>query len=542
MARSVYGGRGGDFVTSTSGALMPGDTGTVWTAKTGGTQVTDLLAEDGSALATAGTIVAGAHGEVTFQGPDGTTSGLWVDFGGGIRVLIDPRTTIGGGGGTVTSVTAGNGTITVAGTATDPTVAATVGTTSGTVAAGDDSRITGAVQKSTATTKGDLLVATASATVTRLGVGTNGYVLTADSAQATGLKWAAASGGGAVDSVNGQTGTVVLDSDDIDDTGKTNQFATAAQLSKLDGVEAAADVTDATNVAAAGAVMASTATTKGDLLVATGSAAVARLGVGTDTHVLTADSTQTAGVKWAAASGRTILTPTTLPGSPTTAFWWKADALAYSDGDSVAAWADSFGNGYDLAQSTGSAQPTFKAAPFWAGGKPAVSFDGSTDYLYAAASGMSALSAFSVFAVWYRDEATTMVSNDCVADFRGSGYVQLYDDGTGNRWKAVAGAAAQSTFVRIFQQGMMFGGLVYAGTSCHVVDHRGVMGTFTSTTTVSLSQLTVGAGNGGGTPADFFGGHIAEIVAYKGALTHAQCYALLDYFADKYQLPMLQGR
>lgn len=43
------------------------------------------------------------------------------------------------------------------------------------------------------TTKGDLF--TFSTTDIRLGVGTNGYVLTADSATATGLKWAAAAGG-----------------------------------------------------------------------------------------------------------------------------------------------------------------------------------------------------------------------------------------------------------------------------------------------------------------------------------------------------------
>lgn len=49
----------------------------------------------------------------------------------------------------------------------------------------------------TVTTKGDLLAATAAQTTTRLGVGSNTFVLTADSAEATGLKWAAASGGGA---------------------------------------------------------------------------------------------------------------------------------------------------------------------------------------------------------------------------------------------------------------------------------------------------------------------------------------------------------
>jgi hypothetical protein len=47
----------------------------------------------------------------------------------------------------------------------------------------------GAIAKSIVDAKGDLIAATAADTVSRVAVGTNGQVLTADSAEATGVKW-----------------------------------------------------------------------------------------------------------------------------------------------------------------------------------------------------------------------------------------------------------------------------------------------------------------------------------------------------------------
>jgi hypothetical protein len=82
----------------------------------------------------------------------------------------------------------------------------------------------------------------------------------------------------------------------------TNAF-TDAEQAKLSGIEASADVTDATNVNAAGAVMESDVDAKGDIFVATADNTVTRLAVGTNDHVLTADSGEACGVKWAASGG-----------------------------------------------------------------------------------------------------------------------------------------------------------------------------------------------------------------------------------------------
>ena len=77
----------------------------------------------------------------------------------------------------------------------------------------------------------------------------------------------------------------------------------AADKTKLDGIEASADVTDATNVNAAGAVMNSDLDVKGEILVGDGSGDPTALSVGTNDHVLTADSSTATGIAWKAASG-----------------------------------------------------------------------------------------------------------------------------------------------------------------------------------------------------------------------------------------------
>jgi hypothetical protein len=67
-----------------------------------------------------------------------------------------------------------------------------------------------AIAKTIVDAKGDIIAATAADTVSRLAVGANDTVLTADSSTATGLKWAAAGGGAWTQSATGSmTGTSI---------------------------------------------------------------------------------------------------------------------------------------------------------------------------------------------------------------------------------------------------------------------------------------------------------------------------------------------
>lgn len=66
-----------------------------------------------------------------------------------------------------------------------------------------------AINKTIVDAKGDIIAATAADTVSRLAVGANDTVLTADSSTATGLKWAAAASGGANWSLLNSGGTAL---------------------------------------------------------------------------------------------------------------------------------------------------------------------------------------------------------------------------------------------------------------------------------------------------------------------------------------------
>ena len=92
-----------------------------------------------------------------------------------------------------------------------------------------------AIAKTIVDAKGDLIAATAADTVSRLAVGSNNQVLTADSSTATGLKWTTPASGGKILQVQSatRTGLVSTSSATMADTGLSVSITPTSATSKI---------------------------------------------------------------------------------------------------------------------------------------------------------------------------------------------------------------------------------------------------------------------------------------------------------------------
>jgi hypothetical protein len=174
--------------------------------------------------------------------------------------------------------------------------------------------------------KGDLAVGLAADSATVLTVGTNTHVLTADSGETTGVKWAAPFGTedaqdavaaafaagshvGVTVSYNDAGNTLSLTNTVTQYTTELAQDAAAALFTAATHSGATVNYDDSGNTLAItvtdqGGILKSLLDAKGDLIVASADNTPAKLTVGvTNGHVLTIDSGEATGLKWAAAAG-----------------------------------------------------------------------------------------------------------------------------------------------------------------------------------------------------------------------------------------------
>jgi hypothetical protein len=230
--------------------------------------------------------------------------------------------------------------------AASATAAATSATSAAASAASAAAVLAGAIQATILDAKGDLIVASAADTAARLAAAsTNGYVLTVNSATATGLEWSPANAGD-ITAVNvtspitgGGTGgdvTISIQAATTSQSGAVQLTDSTASTSVTtaatpNSVKSAYDLANTANTAASSAQTTANAavpkaeyTAKGVILVGTGSGTYSAQSVGTDGQYLQADSAQADGVKWATVDALPSQTGNTgkyLTTNGTTASW-----------------------------------------------------------------------------------------------------------------------------------------------------------------------------------------------------------------------------
>jgi hypothetical protein len=217
--------------------------------------------------------------------------------------------------------------------------------------------------------KGDIAVGLAADSATVLTVGTNTHVLTADSGETAGVKWAAPFGTedaqdavaaafaagshvGVTVSYNDAGNTLSLTNTVTQYTTELAQDAAAALFTAATHSGATVNYDDSGNTLAItvtdqGGILKSLLDAKGDLIVASADNTPAKLTVGvTNGHVLTIDSGEATGLKWAAAAG----------GSgdvATDAIWDAKGDLAVGTGSDTAAVLTVGSNGKVLTAASG---------------------------------------------------------------------------------------------------------------------------------------------------------------------------------------------
>lgn len=229
------------------------------------------------------------------------------------------------------------------------------------------------------------------------------------------------------------------------------------------------------------------------------------------------------------------ITPTDLSGLVS---WWKADSLALSDGDPVATWVDSSGNGNDATQATAGNKPTKRDN--FSNGKPCVEFDGGDGLVVANESNFD-IETPSVFIVASRTSGSGRIMSKSTTGFsdgRRRKLEFLFTDGTTFRAGSGADATGVNTTVTSTSVPAIYGFISSSDTS-HRIYYNGTATDSTTTLSESSSNfnnasLLIGSAFSAGTEA--ITGKIADIIVYNRPLNEYEAYGIMNYLSVFYNI------
>ncbi|MBM4253141.1 MAG: LamG domain-containing protein [Deltaproteobacteria bacterium] len=251
---------------------------------------------------------------------------------------------------------------------------------------------------------------------------------------------------------------------------------------------------------------------------------------------------------WDGIGFRCVHSPTGPQSISSLRLWLKAETLTgTADGTAIWTWKDQSGNGFDLSQSTAANRPTFKMGQI--NGRPAVRFNGSTNYMQVAFTGsitsktmfvVAKLGTLTPSGAAYGGAAVTVQSAD--------GYTFdaiVYNEYTVKRWmNGSDGFTRTPSMVSPTDETSIGPHIVTirSTTSDYALYRNGQL--LQSTTTYSPPTITNGTFNLSarhiinGTPVSngYFNGDIAEVIVYDRALTEVERQRVEAYLRTKYGL------
>ena len=226
--------------------------------------------------------------------------------------------------------------------------------------------------------------------------------------------------------------------------------------------------------------------------------------------------------------------------------WLKADAITgLADSDPVATWPDSSGNGYDAAQGTPGNQPLYKTGIL--NGKPAVLFDGSTDYL----STTALLSAFlagggagTVYVVARANSPGGEPDQTLWRDTGGTVHLTVVESGA-DVLRASNDDGVQDTVTKAYTLGTWMIGLwrhhqdergaetpteLYVGVNDLLSTGLSSVASGATTAAILGNAIEIGRGSG------YLNGYIAELLFFPKSHTQPERKHVWSYLAAKYAL------